>query len=91
MTTELEDISVDFTWNGKPCTAFCNAIIESSRRDVGPEGYREHVYCQVAGRIEIEKLEILLDGNTVENPDDDLKYMAEDLLMQHAEEKFDSQ
>ena len=38
----MEDVSVDFEFNGEKYTAYGNAEIDTITEDIGPVGYREH-------------------------------------------------
>ena len=82
----MEDVEVRFIWNGRETTAFGDAVYQTEKVDIGPEGPREHVWCDCPCEMQIEKLEILVDGNRVEQPEQDLVTFAEELLMEEADE-----
>jgi hypothetical protein len=86
----MEDVSVDFEFNGKKYTAYGNAEIDTITEDIGPVGYREHYYAQVVNNVIMSKIEISTDTEDIKNPDKDLLEKADDALCRQAEEDFDA-
>ncbi|HAL95480.1 MAG TPA: hypothetical protein DCP55_05980 [Chitinophagaceae bacterium] len=86
----IEDVSVDFEFNGKKYTAYGNAEIDTITEDIGPVGYREHYYAEVVNNVIMSKIEISTDTEDIKNPDKDLLEKADDALCCQAEEDFDA-
>jgi len=83
---KLEDVEVRFIWDGQEATVFGDAVYQTEKVDLGPEGHREHVWCDCPCDMQIERMEILLGGNKVIEPEQDLVTFAEELLMEEADE-----
>jgi hypothetical protein len=86
----MEDVSVDFEFNGKKYTAYGNAEIDTITEDIGPVGHREHYYAEVVNNVTMSKIEISTDTEDIKNPDKDLLEKADDALCRQAEEDFDA-
>ena len=86
----MEDVSVDFEFNGEKYTAYGNAEIDTITEDIGPVGYREHCYAKVVNNVTMSKIEISTATEDINNPSKDLLEKADALLSIQAEEDFDA-
>ena len=86
----MEDVSVDFEFNGEKYTAYGNAEIDTITEDIGPVRYREHCYSKVVNNVTMSKIEISTATEDIKNPDKDLLEKADDLLCIQAAEDFDA-
>lgn len=79
MTYENE-IDLEFDHNGEQYGATANVIVTMSKQDIGPIGYREHVYSYVTDDVEIKDLKVgLLKAEEDLNPiPDDVREAAEE-------------
>lgn len=83
---KLEDVEVKFIWDGKEAAAFADIAYQTEKIDVGPEGHREHVWRYCPCEMIAERMEILVDGNKIDNPSEELATLAEELLIEEADE-----
>jgi hypothetical protein len=83
---KLESVEVRFIWSGREASALGDVSYQTEKVDLGPMGHREHVWCDCPCEMQVEKLDILLDGNKVTEPEQDLVTFAEELLMEEADE-----
>ena len=75
-----------FIWDGKEASALADVAYRTERIDIGPMDHREHVWCDCPCEMQVERLDILLNGNKVTEPEQDLVTFAEELLMEEADE-----
>jgi peptide methionine sulfoxide reductase MsrB len=83
---KLEDISVTFIWGGKQITAYADVNYKTHRVDVGPEGHRENVFCDVPYDMSLSRVCIYDADKQIEDAEEDLAEFAEQLLMEEADE-----
>jgi hypothetical protein len=86
----MEDVSVDFEFNGEKYTAYGNAEIDTITEDIGPVGYREHYFADVVNNVIMSKIEISTATEDIKNPSKELLEKADDLLSIQATEDFDA-
>jgi hypothetical protein len=83
---KLEDISVTFIWGGKQITAYADVNYKTHRVDLGPEGHRENVFCDVPYDMSLSQVCIYDADKQIEDAEEDLAEFAEQLLMEEADE-----
>jgi peptide methionine sulfoxide reductase MsrB len=83
---KLEDISVTFIWGGKQITAYADVNYKTHRVDLGPEGHRENVFCDVPYDMSLSRVCIYDADKQIEDAEEDLAEFAEQLLMEEADE-----
>lgn len=86
---EMDTLEARFIWGGRICDVIADAVLTVDKEDVGPRGFREHVIIEVPQKCEVRNLSIMLDGNSVENPGDDLVNVAEDMICEKAGDVFE--
>jgi hypothetical protein len=86
----MEDVSVDFEFNGERYTAYGNAEIDTVTEDIGPVGYREHYFAEVVNNVTMSKIEISTATEDIKKPSRELLEKADDLLSIQATEDFDA-
>lgn len=85
MTYENE-IDLEFDHNGEEYGATADVVVTLSRQDIGPIGYREHVYSYVTDDVEIKNLKVGLTkaGEDLSPIPEDIKEAAEEEIYQKA-------
>jgi peptide methionine sulfoxide reductase MsrB len=83
---KLEDISVTFIWGGKQIIAYADVNYKTHRVDLGPEGHRENVFCDVPYDMNLSRVCIYDADKQIEDAEEDLAEFAEQLLMEEADE-----
>jgi hypothetical protein len=83
---KLEDISVTFIWGGKQIIAYADVNYKTHRVDLGPEGHRENVFCDVPYDMSLSRVCIYDADKQIEDAEEDLAEFAEQLLMEEADE-----
>lgn len=85
---KLEDISVTFIWGGRAVTAFADVEYKTHKVDLGPQGYREHVMCEVPYEMNVVRLAVCHGDRDIDAPEPELLEFAEQLLMEEADERL---
>jgi len=83
---KLEDIQVTFIWGGRAVTAFADVDYKTHKIDIGPEGYREHVFADVPYDMSLSRVSVCHGDKDIENPEADLMEFAEQLLLEEADD-----
>jgi hypothetical protein len=83
---KLEDISVTFIWGGKQIIAYADVNYKTHRVDLGPEGHRENVFCDVPYDMSLSRVSVCHGDQELIDAEEDLAEFAEQLLMEEADE-----
>lgn len=85
---KLEDLRVTFIWGGMEVTAFADVEYKTHKVDLGPQGYREHVMCDVPYEMSVSGLEVCHGDRDIDDPEPELLEFAEQLLLEEADEQL---